>query len=406
VIIRGACVARVLCAAIPFLILAPLARSAGCGDTEQDRIVWARERMRDGISQQELRLVYQWLLNGTSSCNDSGDLWFYRSLVATRLNNARDATYALTKSKEYHSKAQQDGFNPFTPPARIPAPVPVGFTRPRNKYALLVGVTSLQNSFDSLEFSGKDASDVGEYLVKEAGFPRENVQVLTDEKATTRNIREAFGRIRAKAKAEDMVVVYISSHGRPRTLDPTGLSYVLTYDTDMGTQAKTFATALQMVELAELGRWTLARDYVLLLDTCYSGSAKPGAVTGDTDPLQGLQGSGNRAVIAASQENEKSYEDREHRHGYFTRFLLDGLSQKRDIPLAALYDYVRAHVVEAVSGDRQQHPVARYFGAANSIQLEAPIESAFNIRGSPGLLAFLPVSAAAPATMNVLGALR
>jgi hypothetical protein len=380
----------ILRAAIPFLMLARLVWSAGCGDTEQDRIVWARERMRDGIAQADLRLVYQWLLNGTSSCNESGDLWYYRSLVATRLSNARDSAFALTKATEHHSKAEQEGLNPFAPPARIPAPVPIGSTRPHNKYALLVGVTNFQNSFDTLEFSGKDARDLGEYLIKEAHFPRENVEVLTDENATTHNIREGFGSIRAKAKAADMVLIYISSHGRPRSLDPTGLSYVMTYDTEMGTQAKTFATALQMVELAELGRWTLARDYVLLLDTCYSGSAKPGAVTGSTDPLQGLQGSGNRAVIAASQEDEKSYEDREHQHGYFTRFLLDGLNEKHDVSLAGLYDYVRTHVSEAVSGDRHQHPVARYYGAANGILLDTQIEATLGVRASAGVLAFVP----------------
>ena len=396
---RGARNAGILRAAIPFLILARLSWSAGCGDTEQDRIVWARERMRDGISQQDLRLVYQWLLNGTGSCNESGDLWFYRSLVAARLTNPRDSAYALSKSIEHHSQAQKDRLNPFAPPARTPAPVTVGFTKPHKKYALLVGVSKFQNSFDTLEFSGKDATDLAAYLIKQAHFSQENVEVLTDEKATTRNIREAFGRIRAKAKPDDMVIIYISSHGRPRNLDPTGLSYVMTWDTEMGTQAKTFATALQMVELAELGRWTLARDYVLLLDTCYSGSAKPGSVTAQTDPLQGLQGSGNRAVIAASQENEKSYEDREHRHGFFTRFLLDGLNQEHDVPLAALYDYVRTHVIEAVSGDRQQHPVARYFGAASGIVLDAQIESAFRILHAPGGLAFVPPSVA-PATIS------
>jgi uncharacterized caspase-like protein len=264
----------------------------------------------------------------------------------------------------------------------------------RNKFALLVGVTKLQHSEDLLEFSGKDARELGEYLVKEAHFPTENVKVLTDEEATAHNVREAFGRIRVKAKADDLVLVYMSSHGRPRTMDPTGISYVMTYDTNMGTQTSTFTDALKMVELAELGRWTVARDYVLLLDTCYSGSAKPEVATGATDPLQGLQGSGNRAVIAASQDDEKSYEDPGHQRGYFTRFLFEGLKQSEGSSLAALFDYVRAHVSEAVSGDKKQHPVARYFGAANRINLNTPIEAAVRNGNGLGMLAlFAPPSA-------------
>jgi hypothetical protein len=50
--------AVILSAAVCWLLSAPLTWAAGCGDTEQDRIVWARERMRDGISQEDLRLLY------------------------------------------------------------------------------------------------------------------------------------------------------------------------------------------------------------------------------------------------------------------------------------------------------------------------------------------------------------
>ena len=348
--------------------------------------------MRDGISQGDLRLIYQWLLNGTSSCNDSGDLWYYRSLVATRLNNARDSTYALAKAKEYRSQAQNTGFDPFQPAARSGALASVTSGKTRNKFALLVGVTRLQHSRDTLMFSGKDAEALGKYLVEEAHFPKDNVKVLTDEDATAHNIREAFGRIRVKAKADDLVLVYLSSHGRPKTMDPTGLSYVMTYDTNMGTQTSTFTEALNMVELAELGRWTLARDYVLILDTCFSGSIKPQIANEASDPLQGLHNSGNRAVLAASQEDERSYEDPEHEHGYFTRFLLEGLTGSQGSSLATLFDYVREHVSTAVSGDKQQHPVARYFGAANNINLNAPIESAAANLYNKRILAFFSTS--------------
>jgi hypothetical protein len=359
---------------------------AACGDTEQDRIVWARERMHPGVTGLQLDLVYRWLVNGTSSCNLSGDLWYYRGLVARRMGNSSDANYALRKADDNYSRAKSEGFDPFAAPAHGPA-VPSGKTH--DKFALLVGVTKFQKSFDFLEFSGKDATEFGNFLVRYGNFPKDNVKVLVDENATTGKIREAFGDIRAKAKADDLVVIYISSHGHPRDLDPTGLSYVLTYDTDTESSAKVYATGLQMVELAELGRWTLARDYVLLLDTCYSGAAKPGVVgkivpagTNGLDPLQGLQGSGNRAVISASRADEQSFEDPQNKHGFFTRFLLEALRQEGAKPLSSIYDYVGTHVSTevALQDGRQQHPVVQYFGAGNGIVLNTPREAAW--RGS------------------------
>src|SRR5579884_1285928 len=73
-------------------------RAAAC-DTEQDRIVWARERMHPRTTQDQLQLVYQWLLNGTRSCAESGDLWYYRGVVANRIHDTADAAYSFRKAQ-------------------------------------------------------------------------------------------------------------------------------------------------------------------------------------------------------------------------------------------------------------------------------------------------------------------
>jgi hypothetical protein len=357
---------------------------AACGETEEDRLVWARERMHPGATEVQMKLVYQWLLNGTRSCSSSGDLWYYRGLVARKLADSRDAQYAFGKADEYGSKGKSQGFDPFAIVSRASASRPNGV---HEKWALIVGVSRFQESDDFLEFSGKDAREFGGYLVQSANFKKENVRILVDQDATTAKIREAFGVIRVKAKPDDLVLIYFSSHGRPRDLDPTGLSYVLTYDTDTSSQAKVFATALQMVELAELGRWVLARDYVLLLDTCFSGAARPGvagkivpAGSDELDPLQGLRGSGNRVVISASRADERSYEDTESKHGYFTRFLLEALGKNGPTQaLSSTFDYLSTNVSAQVGKQdgRQQHPVMQAFGQGQDIVLGAPVVAMF-----------------------------
>ncbi|MCU1233804.1 MAG: Xaut [Candidatus Solibacter sp.] len=287
------------------------------------------------------------------------------------------------KAEEYGSKAKVEGFDPFAITPRAPAAAP---SRIRDKWALIIGVSSFAKSDDFLEFSVADAKELADTLVQAGNFKKSNIRLLVDREATTSNIREAFGEIREKAQQDDLVLVYISSHGHPRDLDPTGLSYVLTYDTDTRDSAKVFATALQMVELAELGRWVRAQGYVLLLDTCFSGAARPGvagkivpAGTDGFDPLQGLQGSGNRVVISASQATERSYEDPENRHGYFTRFLLEALRQSgQPQPLSSIFEYVRTRVSAAVERQdgRQQRPVMQQFGQGKDIVLNTPVTTA------------------------------
>jgi hypothetical protein len=349
---------------------------AQCGDTAQDRLVWARERMHPGVGREQLREVYQWLLNATSSCRNSGDLWYFRGLVANRLSEAADAGYAFKKARENESIAQRENFDPFFVVDRSSSSKPSG---PQNRFALLVGISNFQNSDDFLRYGAKDAHDLRDFLVSSAGFHQDHITVLTDENATTEKIREAFGTIRSQAKPNDLVLVYFSTHGKMRELDPTGLSYVLTYDTNEKSAGSTFATSLQMVELAELGRWTLARDYVLLLDTCLSGAARAEVAGNDFAALQGLKGSGNRIVISASRADEKSYEDDTTKHGYFTRFLLEALRQNSSsATLNSVYSYLQSHVPSQVAKDqgKEQHPIMQEFGEGSSIVLAGTANSA------------------------------
>ncbi len=257
--------------AFMLLALCGLRCSAACGDTEGDRLVWARERMFPAASRSQTELVYQWLVNSTRSCSQSGDLWYYRGLVARKLGNTTDAAYSLRKADENGSKARAASFDPFSlgGSVRVSSAVHI-----REKFALLVGIHKFKLSDSTLRFSAKDAQELGDLLVGQQNFKKENVTVLLDEEATSDNIRLAFGKIRAVAQPDDLVLVFVSSHGLPRALDPTGISYVMTADFNSSDYATQFSTGLKMVELAEFGRWILANNYVLLIDTCYAGAVQ------------------------------------------------------------------------------------------------------------------------------------
>jgi hypothetical protein len=92
-----------------------------------------------------------------------------------------------------------------------------------------------------------------------------------------------------------------------------------------------------------------------------------------------LAGSGNPVVISASHSDEKSYEDEDSKHGYFTRFLLEALAQApAPQSLSAVFTYLEAHVSSRVAqiDGHQQHPVMQSFGEGRDIVLNGPVLAA------------------------------
>ena len=173
-------------------------------------------------------------------------------------------------------------------------------------------------------------------------FPADNVHVLTDQQATTKNIKEQLNWIARHAAANDLVVIYVATHGTPRTIDSAGgANYLVTYDTEAYNgenlnEDALYATAYPMVDLANAVATRMkALRTVVFLDTCYSGGAAGGSAPAATDKLANTApseamlshmslGTG-RIVMSASQNNEESLESDKLHHGYFTYYLLQTL---------------------------------------------------------------------------------
>ena len=128
-------------------------------------------------------------------------------------------------------------------------------------------------------------------------FPADNVHVLTDDQATTKNIKEELNWIARHAQPNDLVVIYVATHGTPRTTDTAGgANYLITYDTEVYSggsldEDALYATAYPMVELADAVSTRMkALRTAVFLDTCYSGGAagangsQPAAALTNTAP--------------------------------------------------------------------------------------------------------------------------
>lgn len=364
------------------------AQDAQCG-AGKDLVVQALERISPQSANDAYEDALQLLKHAVSECSELGDAWYYRSLVEQRLGHDALAHYAMDKARMMGSEALQQQLNPLilaTPGRRgltaeadapqSPAAPAVAKAGPvEQKWALVIGISRFTDAaIPSLKYTTADANAFAAELSDPAigRFPMAHVHVLTDEQATTRNIKEGLNWIARHATANDLVVIYVATHGTPRTMDSAGgANYLVTYDTaihadDTFDEDALYATAYPMVELADsVATRMRALRTAVILDTCYSGGSVTGgsAAPPDKPPSEEMlarmsQGTG-RIVLTASQANEESLESGELRHGYFTYFLLDALKTGKGVtPLSQIYASVAQRVAQrvAVSG-MHQHPV-------------------------------------------------
>ena len=333
--------------------------SCGAG---QDLVVQALEHMRADSTADQLVDADEYLKRASELCSELGPAWYYRSLVEARLGHAAVAAYAMRQAQMFPSNALRQGLNPFVlaAPRRGPAPGPI-----QQKWALVVGLSHFHDAtIPSLEFGVQDAQSFYGTLVnaKYGKFPADHVRLLIESQATTEGIREGLNWLARMASPDDLVVVYVVTHGSERTLDTAGANYIITYDTELGAEQNPdtlYATAYPIVDLANaIATRVKARRAAIFLDTCYSGAAaadsahelKPASISAET-LARATQGTG-RVVMAASKTDQPSLESTQLAHGYFTYYLVQALQQLGGgAPVDTVYRYVQKHVSEQVASD-------------------------------------------------------
>jgi WD40 repeat protein len=166
--------------------------------------------------------------------------------------------------------------------------------RPRQLWAVVVGIERYANGIPACDGAVADAVAVRDWLVDQAGWPRENVQLLIDSGAelpgpgldparglrpTRLNLSSAIRRwLPSRARPEDLVVVYFAGHATHVPADPDdpnrphGNSFLLPIDANPGEVER---TGLVLDEALD----DLASDrdnpIVLWLDTSLAGRGRP-----------------------------------------------------------------------------------------------------------------------------------
>lgn len=281
--------------------------------------------------------------------------------------------------------------------------------RTPDRYALVVGISEFSDRrINPLKYPAKDAEDVYRFLVSPqgAGFPKQNVTLLTNQKATRAGVEMALDKLAERARAGDIVMIYFSSHGA--SLNDKGNMNIVMYDTKVVPRYNIYLTSLTDDKLAQSIRALQATRLLIVMDTCYSGAAYtkvPGflatgakdlfveedktAVQGvpvsslrylatggkdlvvETAPVlhDGGQYSAAKVLISASDASEKSWESEQLHNSFFTYYLLDGIRKHTNVRDA--YAYAKPAVSTAVQREKAatQTPQAMFLPADVDFQL-------------------------------------
>ena len=188
-----------------------------------------------------------------------------------------------------------------------------------------VGVSEYTNTLQNLDFADRDALELEKLFLAQKGrlFQDVRTKVLTNGKATARDIRIALYDFFAESKPTDQIVIFIAGHG---IQDASQALYFMPHDGDM----KRPFTGMPMEDFRRfLEQRPLNQRALFLLDICHAGAfdnTQAGRLTSE-DVIKQLATGTATTVFSSSTGAQKSLEDERFGggHGAFTYSLLKGM---------------------------------------------------------------------------------
>ncbi len=238
-------------------------------------------------------------------------------------------------------------------------------------WILLVGVNHYQDThLPSLHYPALDCQGLADALTEATQeFPQREIRTHHDFGAAVpdlASVRQTLQQMVTDAQPQDTVLVYFSGHG---VLDDRTQQAVLCLaDTQ---KDNLLETGLGVAELLELLGQCAARQQVIWLDACHSGSmtlrsAKGASIELPNPTAQMMNVLGQRAAqsqgfyaLLSCDRAQQSWEFPELGHGVFTYFLMRGLrgeaaDAQGTIEADGLYKYVYHQTLQYIDKTNQQ----------------------------------------------------
>lgn len=247
-----------------------------------------------------------------------------------------------------------------------------GFKKP-SLYVLALGISNYRDHALKLKYAADDAKAMATELGQRGRGLFQSVQVkpLPDDKATLSGIQAAFSELAGQIKETDVFVLFMAGHGT--VLD--GKYYFIPWDLIYENDTALRRGSLNQDKLQKLLAKIPARNSLVILDTCYSGTLVTastsinlaGRAITEKTAIDRLMRATGRNILAASSNDQMALEGHEE-HGVFSYALLKGLQgradQNRDKTIET--DELAAFVfkeVPAITKQRwgyEQFPMRRY----------------------------------------------
>ncbi len=283
--------------------------------------------------------------------------------------------------------------------------------KPKRVWALLAGVadfTQVRNTtgIDIHDLKGVRADmELMRGTLMARGVPDTNIVYLFNEQATSGNFRQHLRDMQIKAGPDDLVLVYIATHGKaadlregtPDNPSISGYGVPVFHDFDPSPNPAKRASIVDFWEIQSLLLNTRVKQIVWLVDTCHAGGAASGLAQtyAGSRPIERIQlgargmqvidpanavfnphqaaeiagqvsSTRNFIVLSAATPEQQALETE---NGLFTLSLTQGLKKNRvPISLEQLFrDSVEKQVLKASNGN--QHPVMGKSGRGGEIKL-------------------------------------
>jgi uncharacterized caspase-like protein len=249
------------------------------------------------------------------------------------------------------------------------------------RWALIIGVDQYRDGqINALKGSVNDAHNLANALVRYAGFPQDQVIVLTtdqpDERQPTRiNILTYLSNLASLVPKDGLLLVSFAGHG----IERDGQAYLIPSDARLSHDVSLLEeSAVSVTRMHDRIKAIGVGQVIVLLDACRND---PG---GRADAPNNMSAAytkfnfdvRNREVQAfatfyATAIGQRAYEYTEKHQGYFTWAIVEGLkgaaaNEKGEVTLAALVKYVQDKVPKRIAIDlgasEQQKPFATIDG--------------------------------------------
>ena len=246
------------------------------------------------------------------------------------------------------------------------------------RFALVVGVDKYADTqISTLGGASNDARALAKALVEHAGFPADQVVLLSsdqpEERHPTRgNVLRRLSNLATVVPKDGLLLFAFAGHGMERG----GQAFLLPSDAQVSDDVTLLEqTAVNVLQIKDWVRKTGVRQVLMILDACRNDPA--GRANAD-NPLTATYTRGfdfdvrNREVEAfvtlyATAIGHRAYEFKEKRQGYFTWALVEGLkgaaaNERGEVTLDGLVGYLQERVPKQVKLDlgagKMQRPFA------------------------------------------------